>query len=81
MFKFNNKDTKTTSLARYCNEHVLNPLSANPTKSSNILKQFVGIPTNCLSEFEYFVGLALKGLNRDKKNLAYLILTTCVVTF
>ena len=41
----------------------LNPLSANPTKWSNTLKQFVGnMPTNCLSVFDHFVGLALKGL-------------------
>ena len=41
----------------------VNPLRANPTKWSNTLKQFVGIlPTNCLSLFDYFVGLALKGL-------------------
>ena len=40
-----------------------NPLSANPTKWSNTLKQFVGKkPTNCLSVFDHFVGLALKGL-------------------
>ena len=42
----------------------LNPLSANPTKLSNTLKQFVGkLPTNCLSVLDHFVGLALKGLN------------------
>ena len=42
---------------------VFNPLSANPTKWSNTLKQFVGkLPTNCLSVFDHFVGLALKGL-------------------
>ena len=41
-----------------------NLLSANPTKSSNTLKQFVGnLPTDCLSVFDHFVGLALKGLN------------------
>ena len=41
----------------------LNPLSANFTKWSNTLKQFVGkLPTSCLSVFDYFVGLALKGL-------------------
>ena len=41
----------------------LNPLRANFTKWSNTLKQFVGkLPTNCLSVFEHFVGLALKGL-------------------
>ena len=40
-----------------------NLLSASPTKWSNILKQFVGnLPTNCLSVFDHFVGLALKGL-------------------
>ena len=42
----------------------LNPLSANPTKWSNTLKQFVGkLPTNCLSVFDHFVGLKfyLKG--------------------
>ena len=40
----------------------LNPLSANPTKWSNALKQFVGkLPTNCLSVFGNFVNLALKG--------------------
>ena len=32
---------------------LLNPLKANPTKWS----------TNCLSVFDHFVGLALKGLN------------------
>ena len=39
-----------------------NPLSANSTKWSNTLKQFVArLPTNCLSVFDHFVGLALKG--------------------
>ena len=43
---------------------IVNPLSANITKWSNVLKQFVGkLPTNCLSVFDPFVGLALKGLN------------------
>ena len=33
------------------------------TKRSDTLKQFVGkLPTNCLSVFDHFVGLALKGL-------------------
>ena len=41
----------------------INPLSANPTKWSNTLKQFVGkLPTNCLSVFTHFVGFALEGL-------------------
>ena len=40
-----------------------NPLIANPTKWSNTLKQHVGnLPTNCLSVFDHFVKLALKGL-------------------
>ena len=42
--------------------YTFNPLSANFIKWSNTLKQFVGkLPTNCLSVFDYFVGLALKG--------------------
>ena len=42
----------------------LNPLSTNPTKWSNTLKQFVcKLPTNCLSLFVHFVKLALKGLS------------------
>ena len=42
---------------------LINPLSANPTKWSNTLKQFVGeLPANCLSALDHFVGLALKGL-------------------
>ena len=41
----------------------LNPLSANPIKQLNTLKQFVGnLPTNCLSVFDHFMGLMLKGL-------------------
>ena len=39
------------------------PLSANFAKWSNTLKQFVGkLPTNWLSVFEHFAGLALKRL-------------------
>ena len=42
-----------------------NPLSANPTKWSNKLKQFVGkLATNCLSVLDNFVKLALKGLKK-----------------
>ena len=41
----------------------INLLIANPTKWSNTLKQFVGnLQTNCLSVFDHFVKLALKGL-------------------
>ena len=40
-----------------------NPLITNFTKSSNTLKQFVAkLPTHCLSVFDHFVELALKGL-------------------
>ena len=42
---------------------LFHPFSANPTKWSNTLKQFVGnLPTNCLNVFDHFVGLALKEL-------------------
>ena len=48
-----------------------NPLSANPTKWSNTLKQFVELktmPTNSLSVIDRFVGLVLKGLNSYLKS-------------
>ena len=42
---------------------LFNSLSAKFTKWSNTLKQFVAkLPTNCLSVFDHFVGLAFKGL-------------------
>ena len=55
----------------FCNETpivvvylLINSLSVNFTKWSNTLKQSVGkLPTNCLSIFDHFVGLAVKGLN------------------
>ena len=41
----------------------INPLSANPTKWSNTLKQFAGnLLKNCLSVFDHFVKLVFKGL-------------------
>ena len=44
---------------------MLTPLSVNPTKWLNTLKQFVGnLSTNFLSVFDHFMGLALKGLLR-----------------
>ena len=47
----------------------LNPLSANPTKWPNTLKQFVSkLQTNCLSLFDDFVRLALKGLKCSQKH-------------
>ena len=50
----------------------INHLNANPTKWSNPLKQFVGnFPSNCLSVFDHFVKLALKGLKKEwiKENI------------
>ena len=45
----------------------INPLSANATKWSNQLKQFVGkLSTNCLNVFDHFVGLVLQGLRKFK---------------
>ena len=53
---------KNASLAKFVPQF-FSPLSANPTKWSNTLKQFVGnLPTNCLSVFDHFMNLALKGL-------------------
>ena len=57
-----------------------NALSTNFTKWSNTLKQFVGnLPTNILSVFGHFVGLALKGLIRAGKKYIYLLLFVCIV--
>ena len=48
-------------------ELLFNPLSANPTKWSNTLKQFIGnLPMNCLSVFDHFVELALQGLSKTQ---------------
>ena len=46
-------------------EYQINPLSADPTKWSNTLKQFVGMQTNGSSVFDDFVGLALEWLNNS----------------
>ena len=57
MFKYNMKFTRAACW--------INPLNANITKWSNTLKKLVGnLPTNCLSVFDHFAGLALKGLNQ-----------------
>ena len=42
-----------------------NSLSTNPTKWSNSLKRFTD---ECLSVFDHFVGMALKGLNGPSSN-------------
>ena len=48
---------------RFCN--ILLRIDLSITKWSNTLRQFVGkLSTNCLSVFDRFVGLALKGLKR-----------------
>ena len=48
----------------------INPLSANPERWSNTLKQIVGnLPTICLSVFDHFMNLALKGLGISSVNL------------
>ena len=60
--------------AHCCSFHLLsfiassvNRLSANFTKWSNTLKQFVGyLLTNCLSVFGHFVGFALTGLKKTQ---------------
>ena len=51
-----------------------NPLSAKFIKWSNTLKQFVGkLPTNCLSVFDHFSGLALKEISRNDRVAAHFI--------
>ena len=58
--------------------YFFNPLSTNPTKWSNTLKQFVGkLPTNCLSVFGHFVKLARKGLKSDSHPPK----TFCIICF
>ena len=43
----------------------INPLNANSEKWSNTLKQIVAnLPMICLSVFDHFMNLALKGLNK-----------------
>ena len=57
-----------------------NPLTANATKWSNTLKQFVGnLPTNCLSAFDHFVRLALKRLKSKTLRELLLILDSRVM--
>ena len=61
----NDDDFLSDSRKEYDN---FKPLSANPTKWSNTLKQFVGkLATNCLSVFDHFVKLTLKGLRQISK--------------
>ena len=46
----------------------VNPLSTNPTKWSNTLKQFVDkLLTNCLSAFDHFVKFVFIGLTANTR--------------
>ena len=48
---------------------MINPLNANPEKWSNTLKQIVAnLPTICLSVFDHFMNLAIKGLKELVKS-------------
>ena len=74
-----NRGIKKGGLKLLCKLATLNPLSANPTKWSNILKQFVdNLPTNCLIVFDHFVGLRdlLRHLNFNSVSLLVISLTT-----
>ena len=60
--------TATQSIMRIVTDNSqrlkLNPLSANPIKWLNTLKQFVSkLPMNYLSVFDHFDGLVLKRLS------------------
>ena len=71
LFKFGKVTSPRCSFCKLHDETIMNlfydclpvnPLSAKFIKWSNTLKQFVGkLPTNCLSVFDHFLGLALKG--------------------
>ena len=51
---------------------LFNSLLANPTEWSNTLKQFVHkFPTSCLSMFDHFVRLAIKGLTCSESFIYY----------
>ena len=53
----------TDNISLFYSHKNINPLSAKFIKWSNTLKQIVGnLPTICLSVFDHFSGLALKGL-------------------
>ena len=63
IFFFSALTEKDSSIPKENSYEDLNPLSANPTKWSNTLKQFAGnLLTNCFSVFDNFVKLLLKGL-------------------
>ena len=61
---------------------LFNRFSANPTKWPNTLKQFVGnFPTNCLSVFYQFVGLALISLYHNILCILPLSHDRCLSTY
>ena len=63
IFEYKNKECYIYSF--------LTPLNAKLTKWPNTLKQFVSnLPTNCLSVFGHFVGLALKGLKMAHRRVS-----------
>ena len=64
IFKQNKKNsTNDTKTEEDSNQTLFNPLNVNPEKWSNTLKQIVdNLPTICLSVFDHFMNLALKGL-------------------
>ena len=67
-FQWINLHSHLNHLSRRAEVDEFDPLSANPTKWSNTFKQFHGnLPTNCLSVFEHFVILTLKGLILEAK--------------
>ena len=58
------RDLQNQTDKNYHDTFTLNPFSANFTKWSNTLKQFIGnLPRNCLNVFDHFVGFGLEGLN------------------
>ena len=78
-------DFLAVTIARKFSKNNLNiffkPLSANPTKWPNTLKQFIGkLPTNGLSMFGHFLNLALKGLRSTLNNLNSIVTTEICCT-
>ena len=67
-----NYDDEKLSDNIYNGTWYVNPLSANPQKWSNLLSNNSRLlPTNYLSVFDHFGGLALKGLINDVLLLLY----------
>ena len=63
LYKVTKQGCSPVNLLHIVRAPSFNSLSANITKSSTTLKQFVSkLPTNCLSVLNNFVGLALTGL-------------------